>query len=344
MYNAKEEDPKKLQVVKEDPNLITVFVCFLRSGLRFTRYDTNNVGLAFIEEIKKHNPNFKPTKVQQRERDKIYTVNAYPKEFEQLIMSLIEEYRKKNNLEYRLKKTSGPRGRGGFNRGTGAGRPGGYQQGRNPRPGQGTGYSGPRRDGQSGGYGRPRDVDGNRSGGYRPRESDGNRDGGYRPRRDYGDQQGGYNRPRGYGNDNRGSGGYGNDGNRRYNDDNRGNSRYGDDNRGNSRYGDDNRGNSRYGSDQRGYGNANRGSGYGSGGDNRRYGSDKGYGSSRGYGNDNRGGYGRDNRGGNYSEGGYKPYRNFDQDQNRDGNRPKQNDEDSNENRKPRIPRKDPDK
>ena len=93
-----------MQVEKEDPNLITVFICFLRSGLRFTRYDTNNVGLAFIEEIKRHNPNFKPVKVQQRERDQFYTVNAYPKEFEQLILSLIEEYRKKHKLEYRLKK------------------------------------------------------------------------------------------------------------------------------------------------------------------------------------------------------------------------------------------------
>ncbi len=45
---------------KEDPNLITVFICFLRSGLRFTRTDTNNVGLAFIEELKRLNPEFKP--------------------------------------------------------------------------------------------------------------------------------------------------------------------------------------------------------------------------------------------------------------------------------------------
>jgi hypothetical protein len=192
MSDNKENKPDNLQVIKEDPNLITVFVCFLKSGLRFTRYDTNNVGLAFIDEIKKHNPNFKPVKVQQRERDKIYTVNAYPREFEQLIMSLIEEYRKKNNLEYRLKK-SGPRGRGGSRHG--GGRQGGYNQRRDQRGG---GYqSRPRREGQ-GGY-------------NQRREGEGNRDGGYRPRRNYDDQRGsGYNRNRGYDNDNRGNseGGY----------------------------------------------------------------------------------------------------------------------------------------
>ncbi len=113
-------------LIKEDPNLITIFICFLRSGLRFTRFDTNNVGLAFIEEIKKVNPNFKPKKVEQRERDQIHIVNAYPKEFEQLIMSLIEEYRIKHKLEYRLKKPKGG-SRGGFNRG-GGNRQGGYGQ------------------------------------------------------------------------------------------------------------------------------------------------------------------------------------------------------------------------
>ncbi len=192
MSDTKENKPNNLQLEKEDPNLITVFVCFLKSGLRFTRYDTNNVGLAFIEEIKKHNPNFKPVKVQQRERDKIYTVNAYPREFEQLIMSLIEEYRKKHNLEYRLKK-SGQRGRGGPNRG--GGRPGGYNQRRDQRGG---GYQPrPRREGQ-GGY-------------NQRREGEGNREGGYRPRRSYDDQRDGYNRGgRGYDNPNRGNseGGY----------------------------------------------------------------------------------------------------------------------------------------
>ncbi len=173
---------------KENPNLITVFICFLRSGLRFTRYDTNNVGLAFIEEIKKHNPNFKPEKVQQRERDQIYTVNAYPKEFEQLIMSLIEEYRKKHKLEYRLKK---PRTGGGYNRG-GGGQQGGYGQRRDQR--SSSGYSQPRRDSQGGGY-------------NQRRESDGNREGGYRPRRNYDDQQGqGTYRPRGNRDDSRGQG------------------------------------------------------------------------------------------------------------------------------------------
>lgn len=190
---------------KENPNLITVFICFLRSGLRFTRYDTNNVGLAFIEEIKKHNPNFKPEKVQQKERDQIYTVNAYPKEFEQLILSLIEEYRKKHKLEYRLKK---PRGRGDYNRG-GGNRQGGYRQNSDQR---GTGgYPRPRRDGQVGGYNQRREGDGNRDGDYRPRRSNddqqgqgsyrprGNRDdnqsqgdSGYRPRRDQGINRDGY--------------------------------------------------------------------------------------------------------------------------------------------------------
>lgn len=158
-----------MQVEKENPNLITVFICFLRSGLRFTRYDTNNVGLAFIEEIKKHNPNFKPVKVQQRERDQIYTVNAYPKEFEQLILSLIEEYRKKHKLEYRLKK---PRS-GGFSRGGGS-RQGGKFQSRDQR-GSGS-FSRPRRDDQ-------------RSGGPARRDSGDAREGGYRPRRNYDDQQ-----------------------------------------------------------------------------------------------------------------------------------------------------------
>ena len=194
-----------MQVEKENPNLITVFICFLRSGLRFTRYDTNNVGLAFIEEIRKHNPNFKPVKVQQRERDQIYTVNAYPKEFESLIMSLIEEYRIKHKMEYRLKKPRGG-GRGGPNR---TGRPGGqYRDNR----GSG-GYSRQRRDDQGGGYGqrgeghRPRrnydDQQG--QGGYRPkrenheggygqrREGNSNREGGYRPRRDSGSSRDGHN-------------------------------------------------------------------------------------------------------------------------------------------------------
>jgi hypothetical protein len=229
MSNTKETDPKNLQLEKEDPNLITVFICFLRSGLRFTRFDTNNVGLAFIEEIKKHNPSFKPTKVQQRERDNIYTVNAYPKEFEQLIMSLIEEYRKKHNLEYRLKKRGGPRGggRGGFNRG--GGRPGAYNQNRNQR--SGGNFSRPGGNTRAGGYGQRREADGNR-GGYRPRrdypsgggygqprrDGDASQDGGYRPGKNYDDQRGqggGFSRNRGYSNENRGYGssnrGYAND-------------------------------------------------------------------------------------------------------------------------------------
>lgn len=176
---------------KEDPNLITVFICFLRSGLRFTRYDTNNVGLAFIEEIRKHNPNFKPVKVQQRERDQIYTVNAFPKEFEQLINSLIEEYRIKHKLEYRLKKPRGG-GRGGFNRGAGAG--GGRQGGYNQNRSSGGSYSPrPRRDDQGSGSYTPRPRrDDQGSGSYTPRPRRDDQGGGSytpRPRRD---DQGGY--------------------------------------------------------------------------------------------------------------------------------------------------------
>lgn len=174
-----------MKVEKENPNLITVFICFLRSGLRFTRYDTNNVGLAFIEEIKKHNPNFKPEKVQQRERDQFYTVNAYPKEFEQLILSLIEEYRKKHKLEYRLKK---PRS-GGFNRGGGS-RQGGSYQSRDQRG--------------AGGFPRPRRDD--QRGGYTPREGGDNREGS-RPRRNLEPRPGqDSDRPRGIRDESRGQG------------------------------------------------------------------------------------------------------------------------------------------
>ncbi len=206
-----------MQVEKENPNLITVFICFLRSGLRFTRYDTNNVGLAFIEEIKKHNPNFKPVKVQQRERDQEYTVNAYPKEFEQLINSLIEEYRIKHKLEYRLKKPRTGGGRGGSSRG-GGNRTGGYTQNRDQRAG---GFNRPRRDDQGGGYSQRREND-NRSGGYRPTRTNPDQSGqssyrprrsnddqpnqsGYRPRRDDQSGQDGY-RPRSNNADNRGQG------------------------------------------------------------------------------------------------------------------------------------------
>ncbi len=193
---------------KENPNLITVFICFLRSGLRFNRYDTNNIGLAFIEEIKKHNPNFKPVKVQQRERDQIYTVNAYPKEFEPLILSLIEEYRLKNKLEYRLKKPRGG-GRGGYNRGGGS-RQGGYNQGRDQ------------------GYSQRRTGDSSREGGYRPRRNYNSGEGqeGYRPRpnrddnRRYGESG---NRPRREGGINR------DDGNRNYNRDDNSSNRYSND-------------------------------------------------------------------------------------------------------------------
>ncbi len=187
---------------KEDPNLITVFICFLRSGLRFTRTDTNNVGLAFIEELKRLNPEFKPTKVTQTERDQEYTVNAYPKEFEQLIMTLIEEYRKKHDLPYRLKKVM-PK-RGGFkkpygdNRSFGSSRPGNYQGGSRPDGNRGGGNSGEANRGGSwqggnrteGGY-----QGGNRTGGgYQGgNRSGGGYQGGNRPGGGY---QGG-NRPDG---------------------------------------------------------------------------------------------------------------------------------------------------
>ncbi len=172
---------------KEDPNLITVFICFLRSGLRFTRYDTNNVGLAFIEEIKKHNPNFKPVKVQQRERDQIYTVNAYPKEFEQLILSLIEEYRKKHKLEYRLKKPRSGGGRGGYNRG---GQQGGNAGQRTDNQYRGSGNRGDRYSSRGEDGHRPRSANdqSSRQGGYRPRENTdenrGNIEGLHKPRRE----------------------------------------------------------------------------------------------------------------------------------------------------------------
>lgn len=254
MSDSKDQDLKNLPFEKENPDLITVFVCFLRSGLRFTRYDTNNVGLAFIDEIKKHNPNFKPTKVQQRERDKIYVVNAYPKEFEQLIMSLIEEYRKKNNLEYRLKKSGGPRGRGGFNRG-GGGRPGGYNQNRDQRGG---GY-GQNRDQRGGGYGQRRDQ----GGGYNQ-----NRDqrGGYGQNRDQ-RSGGGYGQRR-----DQGSGGYGG-------------GQYRDQRGGGGNYNQPRRDN------QGGYGQRRDGDRDGSYRPRRNYDDQKGggYNSGRGYGNDNRG-------------------------------------------------------
>lgn len=165
---------------KENPNLITVFICFLRSGLRFTRFDTNNVGLAFIDEIKKHNPNFEPEKVQQRERDQIYTVNAYPKEFEQLIMSLIEEYRIKHKMEYRLKKPKGG-SRGGFNR-NGGNRQSGYR-------GTNNDVRRPRQDTQRGG---------DTSSGFRPRRSYDEQQGGSRPSGGLGEanQRSGGTRPR----------------------------------------------------------------------------------------------------------------------------------------------------
>ena len=85
----------------ENQNLTTVFKCFLRAGLEFTREDTNAVGQTFMGELRKLNPNFKPTKIEQREFTKYFTVNAFPVEFESLIMSCVEEHRKANNLQPR---------------------------------------------------------------------------------------------------------------------------------------------------------------------------------------------------------------------------------------------------
>jgi hypothetical protein len=60
-----------------------------------------------MDEMRKHNPDFKPKKVQQREFKNTFTVNAFPKEFEPLIMTAIEERRKSHNLQPRPKKRPG---------------------------------------------------------------------------------------------------------------------------------------------------------------------------------------------------------------------------------------------
>ncbi len=274
---------------KEDPNLITVFICFLRSGLRFTRTDTNNVGLAFIEELKRLNPEFKPTKVTQTERDQEYTVNAYPKEFEQLIMTLIEEYRKKHDLPYRLKKVM-PK-RGGFkkpygdNRSFGGSRPGNYQGGNRPDGNRGGGNSGDGNRGGSwqggnrseGGYQGGNRTSGGYQGGSRP---GGGYQGGTSPgdERSGGGYQGGYRQGGGYSGGNR-PGGTWQGGNRPDGD----------------RSGGGYQGGNRQGGYQQGVGYQRR--------DNDR----NGY-PPRNTGNDQSGGYGQsrgDNQG--YLEGGYRP-------------------------------------
>lgn len=124
---------------KKEDNFTTVFICFLKSGLYFTRDDTNAVGLAFMDELKKHNPEFKPLKVEQREFTKTFTVNAFPKAFEPLIMACIEERKKSHNLQPRPKKTfqGRPQNRGGQGYGQ---RRSGYDQNRRPGGSEGNRY------------------------------------------------------------------------------------------------------------------------------------------------------------------------------------------------------------
>ncbi len=106
---------------EKDQDLTTIFVCFLKAGFRFTRNDTNIVGLRFAEELRKDNPDFKPVKIEQREFKNHFIVNGYPKAFEPVIMDLVMEYGKKHHLEYRMKKNrrsgGGYQNRQGYNRG-----------------------------------------------------------------------------------------------------------------------------------------------------------------------------------------------------------------------------------
>ncbi len=94
----------------KDQDLTTIFICFLKAGFKFTRNDTNSVGLKFAEELRKTNPDFKPVKIEQREFTKHFTVNGYPKAFEPVIMDLVLEYGKEHRLEYRMKKNRRPGG------------------------------------------------------------------------------------------------------------------------------------------------------------------------------------------------------------------------------------------
>ncbi len=166
---------------KGNPNLITIYSCFVKSGLKFTRHDTNNIGLAFMGEIRKHNPNYKAIKIQQKERNQVFTVNAFPKEFEPLIMSLIEEYRVKNNLEYRPKPSPGQKRP--FNQ-----RKGGYQPHRRRDGGGQGGYDSRRGHDKNRPQNRYSDRDGRRDGprpgGFRRDRPDGTRPDNRPPRDD----------------------------------------------------------------------------------------------------------------------------------------------------------------
>jgi hypothetical protein len=155
-------------VVEKDQDLTTIFICFLKAGFRFTRNDTNIVGLRFAEELRKDNPDFKPVKIEQREFTKHFIVNGYPRAFEPVILDLVLEYGKKHKLEYRAKKSGQ------------SGRRGGFRGGQNRQRGQSF-YSSDR-------SGPARSFEGNRSGHHsgeshdaRPFRSE--RSGEHRPRR-----------------------------------------------------------------------------------------------------------------------------------------------------------------
>jgi hypothetical protein len=176
----------------DNPNLTTVFRCFLKAGVKFSRTDTNAVGQSFMQELRKLNPDYQPVKVEQREFNKQFVVNAFPTEFEPLLVSIIEEYKKEHNLPPYQKPAFKPR----FQRsGPGGGpRRSGPNPNYRPREGQSGGYR--PRDANAGEYRprpRPRDDDRGTSGGYRPRDSSSGQ-GGYRPR-DTNTGGGGY-RPR----------------------------------------------------------------------------------------------------------------------------------------------------
>lgn len=104
-------------MTEKDQNLTTIFICFLKAGFRFTRNDTNIVGLRFAEELRKNNPDFKPTKIDQREFTNNFVVNGYPKAFEPVILDLVQEYGKEHHLTFRNKKSGRSGGRGGFRSG-----------------------------------------------------------------------------------------------------------------------------------------------------------------------------------------------------------------------------------
>ncbi len=132
-------------MAEKDQDLTTIFICFLKAGFRFTRNDTNIVGLRFAEELRKNNPDFKPVKIEQREFKNHFIVNGYPKAFEPVIMELVMEYGKEHHLPYRMKKNRRPGG--GFQRKPGSGR--GYSA-NSPRPSGGNSFYNGQRERRSG--------------------------------------------------------------------------------------------------------------------------------------------------------------------------------------------------